>query len=126
MAVLALLLCITIFSTGCIKTVTAPVPGQINTYDAYAYRVLFDTQAAINAFKADVSSGKVAETATIKSALNQAIADYNIAEAAYQVWHAAGGGGSTTSLTAAIAKVQGDITNIVAASTTSASTGGSN
>jgi len=96
--------------TGCAtKAVVAPVPGQINTFDAYAFRVLADAQAAINAFKADVQSGKVTETPAIKAALNQAITDYDAAEAAYQIWHATGGAGSTAALTVQINKLPTDI-----------------
>ena len=105
------------FTSGCAKTAAvAPVPGQINTFDAYAYRVLFDAQAAINSFKGSVS----ATNASVKPVLNQAIADYDIAESAYQVWHAAGGTGDTTAVTQAIAKVQSDISAI----STAAAAGG--
>lgn len=108
------LLPVLIIFTGCANknVVTAPVPGSLNTYDAYAFRVLADTQAALNAFKADVASGKVAETPAIKSTLNQTIADYNIAEAVYQAWHTAGGTGSTTSLASSIATVQSDVSSL--------------
>lgn len=101
-------------AAGCAKHVVAPVPGQLNTFDAYAYRVLSDAQAAINDFKGSVTSGKVAETPTIKNALNQAIQDYNLAMATYQAWHAAGGTGSTTPVSNAITSVQTDINNITA------------
>ena len=96
---------------GCHKTVTALVPGQINTFDAYAYRVLFDAQAAITSFK----SSQSASNPSVTPILNQAIADYDIAESAYQVWHAAGGTGPTTAITQGITQVQADITNIAAA-----------
>ena len=102
---------------GCAKHVAAPVPGQLNTYDAYAYRILFDAQAALNAFRADVTSGKVTETPTIKAYFNQAATDYNTANAVYQGWRAAGGTGSTSTVTVAITKVQTDITNIASAVT---------
>ncbi len=97
---------------GCHKTVTAPVPGQLNTFDAYAYRVLADAQAAINSFKASIQSGKVPETPTLKTVLNQAITDYNAANAAYQAWHAAGGNGPTAPVAAAITQLNSDITNV--------------
>lgn len=107
-----LALSLTVFSSGCAKRVVAPVPGQLNTFDAYSFRVLADTQAAINAFKADVQSGKVTETPTIKTTLNMAITDYNAADAAYQAWHAIGGTGSTTALAAQISKLTVDVAAI--------------
>jgi hypothetical protein len=48
----------------------------------------------------------------VKPVLNQAISDYDIAESAYQVWHAAGGTGATTAITQGITKVQSDIAAI--------------
>jgi len=44
--------------------------------------------------------------------LNQAIADYDIAQSAYKVWHATGGTGPTTPISDAISKVQSDIAAI--------------
>jgi hypothetical protein len=107
--VLAIALLITL-TVACHKTVTAPVPGQLNTFDAYAYRVLFDSQAAINSFKASPS----AQVPAVKTVLNQAISDYNIAEGAYQAWHATGGSGDTTTISNAISRVQADIAGIAA------------
>ena len=98
-------------ATGCTKTVVAPVPGQLNTFDAYVYRVLYDSQAALNSFKSSPS----ATNPSVKPILNQAIADYDIVEAAYQVWHAAGGTGSTAAIQQGVAKLQSDITGIAAA-----------
>lgn len=106
------------FTSGCAKTVTAPVPGQISTTDAFFYRVLLDTQAALNAFKADLASGKVTETPTIRIYLNTAINDYDIAEAAYQAWRTTSATNPTASSAAvstAVTKVQTDITNLGAA-----------
>ena len=97
-------------TVGCAKHVTAPVPGQLNTFDAYAYRVLADAQAALESFKASPS----AQMPAVKPILNQAITDYNIGEAAYQAWHAAGGTGETAPVSAAISKVQSDIAGIAA------------
>jgi hypothetical protein len=108
---LAALAIVLALGSSCAKTATAPVPGQINTFDAYAYRVLYDAQAAINSFKGSTS----AQNPNVKPILNQAIADYDIAESAYQVWHAAGGTGSTAAITAAITKVQTDIAGIAGA-----------
>lgn len=105
------LILLTIVLAGCVKNVVAPVPGQLNTFDAYAYRVLYDAQAAINSFKTSAS----ASNPSVKPILNQTIADYDIAESAYQVWRAAGGTGPTTAITQSIAKVQTDIEGIATA-----------
>src|SRR5215472_727798 len=91
--------------TGCAKKVSAPVPGQLNTFDAYVYRVLLDSQAALSSFESSPS----AQNPAIKPILNQAIADYDIVEAAYQVWRAAGGTGSTAPINAGITKLNSDL-----------------
>lgn len=104
-----ILSCIFVLGTvACHKTVVAPVPGQLNTFDAYAFRVLADAQAALESFKASPS----AQTPAVKTVLNQAIADYNIAEVTYKAWHASGGTGDTAPVAAAIGKVQGDIAGV--------------
>jgi hypothetical protein len=100
---------ILLLGMGCHRSVTtAPVPGQLNTFDAYAYRVLYDAQAAINSFKGSQS----ASNPSVKPVLNQAIADYDIAQSAYKVWYATGGTGPTTPISDAISKVQSDIAAI--------------
>jgi hypothetical protein len=93
---------------GCAKKVAAPLPGAINSFDQMSYTTLMDAQAGINAVKADVASGKVALTAAQKGVLNQAIADYNIAEASYQAYHS-GSTSDTAGLTAAINQIVADI-----------------
>ncbi len=98
---------------GCQKTVTAPVPGSINTFDATMYRALADAQAAINSFKADVQAGKVTETPAVKTALNQVITDYNAANALYQAYHASAGQTPTAQVQGAVTKVQVDINGLV-------------
>jgi len=112
------LLTLSFLTTACANhAAVAPVPGQLSTFDAYSYRVLYDTQAALNSFKTDVASGKVTETPTLKTVLNQAISDYDTANTIYQAWRAAGGNSSasaTAPVTAAINKVQSDITGIAA------------
>ena len=90
----------------------APVPGQLNTFDAYAYRILADAQAAINDFKASVTSGKVTETPAVKTGLNDAINAYNAANVAYQAWRASGGTGSTTPVTQSLNSLQAAINNV--------------
>jgi hypothetical protein len=89
-------------------TVTAPIPGAINSFDSVSYQTLMDAQAAINAVKADVAAGKVTLTATQKTVLNQAIQDYDLAQAAWQAYHA-GSTSNTVALTSAINQIVADI-----------------
>ena len=111
---LAVILVALTMTMACAKHAVAPVPGQINAFDAYAYRVLADSQAAINDFKTSIQTGKVTETPTLKVVLNQAITDYNAANIAYQAWRAAGGNGDTTPVSNAINKVNADIVSVTA------------
>jgi len=94
---------------GCAKkTVTAPLPGAINSFDQTSYQTLMDAQAAINAVKADAASGKVTLTATQKSVLNQAISDYDLAQASWSAYHS-GATADTAGLTSAINQIVADI-----------------
>jgi hypothetical protein len=94
---------------GCAKqAVKAPLPGAINSFDQMSYQTLMDAQAGINAVKADVSSGKVTLTAPQKTVLNQAIADYDIAQAAWHAYHS-GATADPAGLTSAINQIVADI-----------------
>jgi len=96
---------------GCAKKVTAPLPGAINSFDSTTYQTLMDAQAAINAVKADVASGKLVPTPIQKSVLNQAISDYDLAQAAWHAYHS-GATSDTAGLTAAIDQIVADIAAI--------------
>src|SRR3974377_2292820 len=65
------------------KPQTLP-PGALNQFDATSYTSLMGAQAVLNSVKADVS--KLPPEA--KPALNKAIAAYNIADAAWEGYHA--------------------------------------
>jgi hypothetical protein len=98
-----------------------PVPGSINTLDAYAYRVVSDAQAAIHSLKGweTCSDQKFPPSVTFdnqtfncdstagpfpakgRSYLLDAERAYNIAEAAGQSYHA-GASNDTTGLTNAL------------------------
>jgi lysozyme family protein len=73
-----------------------------------SYTTLMDAQAGINAVKADVSSGKVTLTATQKTVLNQAITDYDLAQASWLAYHS-GATTDVTGLTSAINQIVADI-----------------
>lgn len=98
-------------TVGCAKHVAAPVPGAINVFDSTSYRTLVDAQAAIQSVKADVANGKKTLNPTEKAVLNQAIQDYNIAQAAWQAYHA-GATQDTTTLASAINQLVLDIAGI--------------
>jgi hypothetical protein len=92
---------------GCHKQVTAPVPGSINTIDAYAFRAISDAQAVVTSFKtweacsdqkfpASVTfdgatwpcdPGAGAFPARMRPLLYQSETAYNVALAAGQAYH---------------------------------------
>lgn len=128
---LALVLSI-ILTVGCAKTVTAPVPGTINTFDAYAARSIGDAQAALIGAKTWelCSDGKFQPTVSFDGAmyacdasagpfpaagraiLFKAEQSYDLALAAAEAYHA-GATGDTTALTAALAQLGVDIANVL-------------
>jgi hypothetical protein len=85
------------------KVNTLP-PGALNQFDATSYTSLMGAQAVLNSVKADIS--KLPPAA--KPALNKAIASYNVAEAAWQAYHA-GKTDDQATLTKAIAQATGDV-----------------
>jgi predicted lipoprotein len=85
------------------KPQTLP-PGALNQFDATSYESLMGAQAVLNSVKADLS--KLPPEA--KPALNKAIASYNVAEAAWQAFHA-GKSNDQAALTAALSQAVGDV-----------------
>jgi len=97
------------FTMGC-KTASKPLPpGALNTFDATSYDALMQAQATLNVLKTDAPSLE-AQVPAFKGILNQAIKDYDAAEAAWKTYHA--GGGSSASVTAALAVMATDILKI--------------
>lgn len=84
------------------KPQTLP-PGALNQFDAQSYTSL-GAQAVLNSVKADLSNLPPAA----KPALNKAIASYNVAEAAWQAYHA-GKSSDQGALTAALTQAVGDV-----------------
>lgn len=112
-AMLAILAAVMSVGLGCHKAVaSAPVPGAVNTFDSTTYRALMDAQAAINSLKGDIAAGKLAETPAMKTALNQAITDYNTADALWQTYHSSASTAQEPALQAAINKLQTDTTTL--------------
>ncbi len=83
---------ITLLMTGCAKTV-AVHPGSISNFDSYAYDILLVEQDALNTARAQYAAGQL--PASAKTVLNNAIAQYNATEVAWQSYHASGSGQST-------------------------------
>lgn len=92
-AMLFLAVCIP-FSVGC-KTATTKTPplapGAYNSADQQIYSALMSAQAGLNSLKSSLEDPATdAQTkAVLKQYVNQAIGDYNLADLAYQAFHAA-------------------------------------
>jgi len=89
------------------KPQTLP-PGALNQFDATSYTSLMGAQAVLSSVKADID--KLPPDA--KPALNRAIASYNIAEAAWQAYHA-GKSDDQATLTKAISQAVGDVATLL-------------
>ena len=89
------------------KPQTLP-PGALSQFDATSYESLMGAQAVLNSVKADI--GKLPPEA--KPALNKAIASYNVAEAAWQAFHA-GKSNDQAALTTALAQATGDVATLL-------------
>jgi hypothetical protein len=115
LATLALIgvLSLTLFGCAAKSATTAAnlPPGALNAFDAQTYVDLMGTQAVINSLKADLAAGTI--PAAAKSALNTAIASYNIAETAWQAYHATGV--NQPAAQAAVTKAKNDTATALAA-----------
>lgn len=90
-----ILLCVLFFgsATGCSqKAATALPQNALNTFDADSYSALITAQATLNVFKADQTLMAIPQA---KTAVNQAIKDYDLALSACSV------SGTTVTVTAA-------------------------
>lgn len=85
---------------GCAKKVEVH-PGAISNLDSYTFDLLLVEQDALNQAKADFQAGKLPVAA--KDALNYAISQYNITQAAARAYH--DGGGDATKLQQALASL---------------------
>lgn len=94
---IATLLCaVLVFPLTACKTVTAtapaaPLPGACNAADSTMYQALTVAQASLLSLEATMKNTSTASAtvATLKPYVAQAVVDYNIAEAAWQGYHAA-------------------------------------
>ena len=89
-------------------TTTQPLaPGAANSIDQAIYSSLMVAQASLNSLKASVPANP-----QLKPYVNQAITDYNIADAAWQTYHTAvtiNPSASPAAAQAALSKVQADL-----------------
>ena len=133
MRVKVLWLVVLVFALGCAKKpVEVPVPGSINAIDAWAFRVVDDSDAAIHAakiweqctvteFPITVSIDGKTELCDTKKAkypmaykdeLNLAIDSLNIAKVAGKAYHDSGSG-DQTALVAAVGKLSNAVTTLI-------------
>lgn len=126
---LVLVLALTLGIAGCVKNAAvAPVPGTINTFDAYAARTIGDAQTALvsaktwelcsdQKFPATVSFDGYVNScdstagpfpASGRTVLFKAEQSYNLALATAQAYHS-GASADTTGLTAALTTLGVDI-----------------
>ena len=104
-------------------------PGAVDVFDSQSYDVLLVAQATLRQAKADAESGALPAAAA--APLNQAIKAYDVADAAWQAYHAAGANPATkntlqqslVSLTAALSELQ-QLTPAKPASSSTTSNGG--
>jgi hypothetical protein len=116
------------FGVGCAKKSTAPVPGTINTFDAYAARTIGDAQQALvstkawefcsdqkfpaqvsfdgNSYPCDPAAGPFPSVG--RPILYKAEQSYNVALSAAQAYHS-GASSDTAGLTQALTQLGIDI-----------------
>lgn len=97
---------------GCAHQVSAPIPGSLNSFDSTAYQTLMVSRGIAQSFSDQACSnnggkpGCFAPSATEKTAINQFIADLNIAETVYVAYHQ--GAQPQAAAQAALSKVTAD------------------
>ena len=99
---------------GAVQTATPPAalaPGALNQFDQDSYKALLALQASLKSLNASYAANP-AQLASLKPALDQAATDYNIAELAWQTYHAVATAANQTAVTNALNKVQTDIAKV--------------
>lgn len=98
--------------SGCHKANVAPPPplvNQVNDFDGTTYRSLITLQASLNSLKGSIQADPT-NLSSLKPALNQAISDYNLAQAAWKVYHTTQA--NQQDVTDSLNKAQSDVTNL--------------
>jgi len=97
---------------GCHNTNMAPTPpliNSVNAFDSTSYRSLITLQASLNSLKASIAADST-NLGSLKPTLNQAIADFNVAQTAWKIYHATQS--NQQDVTDTLNKTQGDISNL--------------
>jgi len=122
-----------LMTMACAKRVQAPIPGQISSFDGYAYRTIYDMQATLNGAKAwetcsdqkypasvtfdgktfTCSDYKGQFPANVRSTLYKAEQSYNVAQDGWKTYHS-GASNDTAGLQQAINALVADVTSLVA------------
>ena len=110
---LAACLCVGCHSASTTTPPAALAPGALNQFDQTSYQTLLAVQATLNSLEASYKANPT-QLATLKPLLDQASTDYNIAELAWQTYHAAATAANQQAVTNAIAKVNSDVSNLQA------------
>ena len=110
---LAFGLVLAVLVLGCRVTASTPplAPGAVNQFDQTSYQTLLAVQAAYNSLAISYNANKTG-LAALKAPLDQVATDYNLAEIAWQTYHAAATASNQAALTTALTKVQTDISAI--------------
>lgn len=128
-----LLPAVLVIAIGCHKQAQAPIPGQINSFDGWAYRIVFDAQATLQGVKGweQCADGqwpahvnfdgitfdctklkKVGFPNAARPLLFHAEQSYNLAMNSQKAYHA-GTSSDTSSLQAALNALSADITALL-------------
>jgi hypothetical protein len=94
----ALIVACCLATTACTTNVRAPIPGAVNQFDSDTYLSLVTAKGVIDQTKADLAAGSfpVNITPIVKQSVNDAVQAYNVADTAYQAYHAEALAGSAT------------------------------
>ena len=107
-----LLLALTFPLSGCLKTnlvPPAPLVNQVNDFDGQTYRSLIILQGALNSLGSSIKADP-ANLNSLKPAFNQASGDYNLAQAAWRIYHSTQS--NQQDVTETLNKAQADVTNL--------------
>jgi len=88
------------------KTVQAPIPGSVNTFDSSTYQSLRVAHDIAKSLSDQAAAGKYHPTPQEKVVINQFIADINVADTVYKAYHA--GAATQAQMQTALTKVQTD------------------
>lgn len=109
----SLLFSLLLILSACAGTMTPAHPGQLNAFDGAAYDSLIIAQASLSQASQQVTAAPT--LAKYKAQLNQAIAAYNTAQAAYKLYHSAPTADQATALQAQLADVVSQVSKLLTA-----------